>query len=660
MKASRLAIALLIALPLGCHSKPAPTPRQVAPVVTRDVPAILRGTIGAECSLRNNEPVLVSGYGVVVGLRGTGGGQLPDRIAATMERQLGLKGIAKGSDALKGTAFEGMSPREMLRSRDVAVVIVYGAVVPGAPKGANFDVYVSPVSQSADLSLEGGVLWSTELRVGPPTPFDGVKTAELAIARGPIFVNPFATPGAGGPSRSLGRVLGGGSVTKPIELQLILDNESHTRARAITDAINNRFGKQPGRLEDVAHGRTARTIQITVPPEYKDRAGDFLNLITAIQIQQNFPQEFAKRYADAMRSEPYLSSELSWCLQALPDRAAVPFLRDLYEEPEIGVRLAALRAGAALNDPLAVTALQRLAANANVPATRAEAVALLGKIQAGPGVDLALRDQLAAPELTVRVAAYEALASRAERAHLRRAIAQRQDADDAGNPGPPEIAASLSMPGDTIQGVRRDVVPRAFLLDQVSGGEPLIYIAQQGRPRIVVFGDRPTLNRPLVFSTWGDRLMLAAESPTDDIRVRFRDLDRDLGNGEKMSGEVTTTKAPPDLASFILFLAHKPSPEDPRPGLGLNYSEVVGVLYQLQRAGAVDASFSVEDDLLQARLLQATQQLTNSERPETSKDAERQLRIMDPVNKKIAPADNKPDRQPLVVPLPQPVPDKKK
>ncbi len=663
MTASRL-LPLSLCVPLACMlvacggNKDA-KPRDVTPLVTRDVPSILRGTVGSECTLRNNEPVLVSGYGLVVGLNGTGGGQIPDRIAATMERELGLKGINKGSEVLKGTALEGLSPRELLRSRDVAVVIVYGAVIPGAPRGAAFDVYVSPVSQAEDLSLEGGTLWTTELRLGPPTPTTGIKTTELAFARGPIFVNPFATPGSGGPSRQLGRILGGGAVSKPLELQVVLDNESHSRARAITEAINSRFGKQPGREELVAHGRTARTIQITVPEEYSDRADEFLSLLNAIQIQQGFPQEFAKRYVDAMRAEPYLASDLAWCLQALPDRAATPFLRDLYQEPEMGVRLAALRAGAGLNDPLAVPALQSIATSAPTTGARAEATRLLGKIRAGPNVDLALRDQLAATDLTVRVAAYEALAQRAERALLKKSLALREQHGPA-VAADPDPRPTISMSADSLQGVRRDAADGKFLLDRVPGGSPLIYISQQGRPRIVLFGDRPSISRPIVFSMWDNRLMLAADSPTDELRARYRALDRPLGDGEKQLGEVITTKAPSDLASFILFLAHKPTPEDPRPGLSLTYSEVVGVLYQLQRAGAVEASFSVEDDLLQARLLQATQQLTAGDRPETPKDAERQLRVLDPVKDQIAPAPRKPDNEPLVVPLPKPAPEKKK
>lgn len=659
-------LALALAALAGCGSSEPAKPRIVEPDIRRDVPAALRGTVGSEATLRNNEPVLVSGYGLVVGLPGTGGGAVPDRIAASMERELGLKGISKGSEALRGTGIEGMSPRELLRSRDVAIVVVYGAVIPGAPEGAAFDVYVAPVSQSPDVSLEGGILWTTELRLGPPTPFEGMKTTLVGSARGPVFINPFAAATATGPdaapTRRQGRILGGGVVTNSLDLQLVLDNESHSRARAIAEAINGRFGRLTGAEEEyVARGRSARSIQITVPSDYRARSGDFLSLLTAIQIEQGFPQEFAKRYADALRAEPYLAPELSWALQALPQRAALPFVRELYDASEIPVQLAALRAGAGLNDALAVPHLERLCATGDTPALRAEGARLLGQITSGPQVDLALRKVIAAPELTVRVAAYEALAQRAETAHARRLAAEVERLPAAARLATPVEAisaqAALAFPGETIQGIRRDVVAGKFLLDQAPGGDELVYIAQQGRPRIVLFGDGGTIVRPMVFAAWDDRLLMAADSPTDTIRLRYRKPDRLLDDGSTALGETATARAPADLAGLIEVLARSSGPEDPRPGLGMSYSEVVGTLYALQRAGLISAALAVEEDLLQARLLQATQDAQAADRPETPRQAEeRRLRVMDAVKPVTGTQPAPRPAEPLVVPLPQPVP----
>ncbi len=644
----------------GCHSggKQQVKARPVAPQIVRDTPSVLKGTIGSEASLLKAEPILVSGYGMVVGLPGTGGGDLDARVMATMERQLGFGGISRSSDALAGTPFEGMSPQQVLRSKLAAVVIVYAAVIPGAPAGATFDVYVRAASQSPDISLEGGTLWTTELRIGPATPVGGMKTRAIATARGPVFINPFAEPGAKeGFTRRDGRILGGGAVTSPLDLELILDNESHSRSSLMTAAINNRFPPDPG-AEPIARGRTARLIDVTVPSAYKERSNEFLQLLTHAQIDQGMPQEYARKYTEALKSQPYLGDQLSWCLQALPQKAALPFVRELYDWPEMVPRLAALRAGAGLGDPLSAPALKQLAKEAPT-SIRADAIGLLGRLP-GPTVDQALREQLTANSLPVRVAAYEALATRAERVQMQRWLAQRASLPAAVRVNQPEETQPgiLEMSGDSIQGVGRKVVEKKFILDTVLAGDQVVYVSQQGRPRIVLFGENQTMRRPVMVTAWSDRLMLVSDGPTDDFRILYREPSRTSDEGDAIAGRTITNRVPADLPGLIEFLAHQSTPEDPRPGLGMTYSEVVGALYSFQRGGAIAGQFAVEEDLLKARLLKAVNQEIAPERPESPGDSTEPLRIYEPTSPSEAPAAT-PDKPSLVVPLEQPKPKKK-
>ncbi|MBL9030786.1 MAG: flagellar basal body P-ring protein FlgI [Phycisphaerae bacterium] len=633
----------------GCASEP-PKPKKAPPIV-RNVPDALRGTVASEASLNRVQPVIVSGYGLVVGLNGTGGGDLPERIAATMERELGLRKVAKGNDTLAGTPLAGMSPREVLRSPYVAVVMVYGLVAPGAPEGAAFDIFVSAISRTPDMSLEGGKLWTTDLQIGPPTAFGGERTKKIARASGPIFVNPFVEGGR--VTRQDGRVLGGGRVTSSLPLELILDNESHSRATSITRAINARFSGRTG-SEPTARGRTGRVIDVTVPPEYRDSASEFLNLITHVQIDGTSPEEYARRYIRTMKEQPYLAEEMGWCLQALPRRAAVPFLREVYDWPDHGVRMAALRAGAGLNDPLSASALKRLASSGS-PGQRAEAIALMGKLAAGPTIDPALREHLEAPELTVRVAAYEALADRAERIAARRWLERQETLPVSMRVADPDAIvrnrAELTLSGDTPQGVRRRVIDGKFILDEVEGGEPLIYVTQQGRPRVVLFGPRPTLTRPITFSAWNDRLMVVADSATDRPRLMYRHADQIDAEGERLPGAVLTGRCEPDVASLVAFMAQTPTPDDPRPGLAMTYSELVGALHAMQQAGAIRAAFAVEEDVLRARLLAATQDTMAEERPETTGQAPTRIQVFEP---KAEEPPKPAEPAPMVVPLPPP------
>lgn len=661
MKPLGAVVLIALALLAGCaQEKPKPTARAVKPAVVRDYPAVLRGTIGTEGTLLKAEPVLVSGYGIVVGLPGTGGGDLDEGLSATMERMIGLMGVGMGSEAMVGTPLEGKSPGQVLRSKDVAVVVVYAAVVPGAPKGTNFDVFVRAASNTPDISLEGGTLWSTELRIGPATQLGGMKTRVIASARGPIFINPFAEPGVNdGYSRRTGRVLAGGTMTAPLDLELVLDNESYSRARLTAQAINNRFPPDLG-SEQTARGRNSLLITITVPAAYRERAGEFLELLRHIQIDQSMPQEYARKYSEALKTDPYLASDLSWCLQALPQKAAIPFIRELYDWPEMAPRLAALRAGAGLNDPLAAPQLKDLSKDAPT-ALRVDAIRLLGELTAGPTVDLALREQLNARELAVRVAAYEALVGRAELVQLRRWKRFVSTLPAAARISLPEETALnpgiLEITGDTIQGITRRVISNKFILDVVPVGEPVIYVTQQGRPRIVLFGENLKLKRPAIVSAWSDRLMLVSDSPTDEFRLLYRTPEVTTDTGQVIGGRNMTAKFGDDLVAMIAMLARKPTPESPEPGLGMTYSQVVGALYAFQRGGAIPAYFAVEEDLLRARLLEAANTNAVLERPDTQADAEK-LKVYAPVDEpqqQPAPAPVQPQTKPdLVVPLEPP------
>lgn len=649
------ALAAMAALP-GCSSgdKPRPKAVSVQPVI-RDIPAPLRGTLGAEATLRGLESILISGIGLVVGLNGTGGGELPERVSATMERELALRGIGKSSSALAGTPLEGLTPRQVLSHPDVAVVVVYAAIPPAAPEGMPFDVYVQALNDGGMVSLEGGTLWTTDLRLGPPAAFGSFATRLVGKARGPIFVNPFAEPGTDdGLTGRIGRILYGGVVTDSREFDLILDNPSYGRARTIVSTINTRFPEGPGDRGKTAIGRNDSLINIRVPAMYTEDPETFVNLLRYTRTDPSLPQEHAQNYIAALKEQPGLADELSWALRAL-GKPAIPFLRPLYEDPEIGPRMAALRAGAGLGDARAAEPLKELATS-GPPTVRTEAIALLAKLDAGPTVDLALRDLLSVSELDVRVAAYEGLARRAEAVQMARLAAYRAAQPTAARIATPDadlhLRAMMQFPGGTIQGVARRPVEGKFLLDVVPAGEPLVYVTQQGRPRIVLFGEQLTLTRPTLVSIWSDRLMLAADTSDDDIRLYYRPL---------RGGKAIQSRIGPSVAEFVEFLAHTPSPEDPRPGLGLTYSEVVGALYAIHQAGGIDAAFATERDRLLAELLKANQETFQQERPETPRDRPDLEVFQAPVPKPGDAPAPKSDTPPLVVPLdPRPPGEKPK
>lgn len=595
-----LAPALLVsglAALAGCGDPPTREARSVEPIV-REVPAVLRDTIGAQAALRGTEPILVSGYGVVVGLNGTGGGPLPVSVKANMERDLARGGIGKGGPET-GSPLDGLTPSQFLMDPSAAVVVVEGVIAPGAPEGADFDIAVTAVS-SGTTSLEGGVLWTTDLRLGPASTVGGVRTRKLAEARGPVFINPFVQPGAnpagsdldadGRPTgdsvrRTSGRVLAGGRVTETFGLRLVLDNPSHQRANAIQQAINSRF--PPGRGDDgpVARGRSSAEVRVHIPRAYVEKPEEFIELLLATRVDLAFPEEAARRYAEAMQAQPVMADQLSWCLRAV-GKAAVPFLAPLYDYPEFLPRMAALRAGAGLGDSRAAPVLLEMAAGTGGEPTalRAEAITLLGGMPANPRINSVLRDLLDAQDLEIRIAAYEALRDRSD-----------------------PFITSFPIAGK-------------FTLDLAPSKDPLIYVTQQGKPRIVVFGDAVRFKRESLASVWSSRLMISTEETAADtssdpttMRVFYRDY---------RSGRLVQTRVRDELKRFVEFAAHQPRPEEPELGLGLSYSEVVGALYELQKSGAIPGSFAAERDRLEARRREAQSFALLEDRPDSEESRE--------------------------------------
>lgn len=569
-----IAFLLVVASALpACNQKPRRRARAVQPdVVLRDVPPVLSGTVGAQASIRGGEGLLVSGYGLVVDLAGTGDREIPGPVRAFMEREMSLQGVGQ---ALFG--MDDVSPGELLDSERTAVVLVQGVVPPGAVTGQRFDISVRTVPGSSATSLEGGRLWTTDLREGVAVP-GGPQTQVIATAHGDLFINPFADPAKQDEDaivRTEARILNGGAVVTARDLVLSLDNPSHARARSIVSAINAKWPHGDGRA-DTARGVNDETLLVNVPREYADNSNEFIRLLRGLRIDQGFGRMWAQRYAQAIRAEPYLAEELSWAMQSL-GKIAIPPLRDLYDFPEPAPRLAALRAGAAMGDALATPHLKEIARSGN-SSLRLDAIKLLGDMGVDPRINTMLRELLSDPAADVRVSAYEALANR----------------------------------GDPL--LTRRYVEDKFVLDIVPSAQPTIYITQQRQPRIVVFGEDLEINRPILATGWDERLMVAADAPDARLRVYYRD---------HASDEATSiADLSPETPSLILTLAHEPTPENPRPGFALTYSEVVGALHELWQADALSAEFIAEQDILAAELLRSLRPVTGGDRPETGLEAD--------------------------------------
>jgi hypothetical protein len=135
----------------------------------------------------------------------------------------------------------------------------------------------------------------------------------------------------------------------------------------------------------------------------------------------------------------------------------------------------------------------------------------------------------------------------------------------------------------------------------------MIYVTQTGWPQIILTGNIE-IERPLTLSTWNNQLIVKENSDDPSmLDVRFRDPIRQITVNERVT---------PDLPSFTMFLAHRPTPESPSPGLNLSYSRTIGALHSLWRQEYLNADFKVEQDRLLAAIQRLATETTYTPRPD--------------------------------------------
>lgn len=211
----RIAALIILALALLASILPAPA----AAERIRD--------LGQFEGLRANQ---LTGYGVVVGLQGTGDNNLQYVTEA-------MKGI---SSRLGLQLPPGISPI----LRNAAAVIVTAELPPFAKPGQRIDVTVSTIGQA--LSLRGGALILT--------PLYGADGQIYAMAQGNVAVGGLGVSGRDGSQVSVnvatvGRIPGGATVERAVAtgfdqsptLRFNLHEADFLTAQRVRDAINARF-----------------------------------------------------------------------------------------------------------------------------------------------------------------------------------------------------------------------------------------------------------------------------------------------------------------------------------------------------------------------------------------------------------------------------------
>ncbi len=586
-RASAVLSVCVVLVFVGCETPAVTRAPGGAPAPTYTGPAYLRGTIGSLVRLRpgTERAILVSGYGIVVNLNGTGSTSAPPALRQALITQMKKYGLGSARrDTLS------MTPERVLADPNTAVVRIDGLIPPGASPGLRFDVLVTAVD-SQTTSLAGGTLWTATLGInGANQAFKFLH--EQATAHGPIYDNPYRDRPSTGEPEAFGRqrviVVAGGKTTAARELELVLNQSSYTRSRAVADRINERFGRATDR-KPLAKPVTDQLIKIYIPPRFQNNPGELVDLIMHLYLQMGpgFEQPQARRLAQVLEEQPQTQESVRLAWRAL-GRPIVEILRESYGHQDVSVRLTALEAGAWLGDERASQSLAELSKDLD-PAIRtrvAQALVLLPRSLTGARTLKRLLDDEDTP---VRLAAYESLVTINDRLIT---------------------SGRVEVPDALGTGVK-------YVIDTVPSEKPLVYVTQVGVPRIAIFNPGLGFKSPMLSRHWGNRLMLSAEQGQGHLDIFYQpSAGAGAGQGADRRSSIKL-KAVPDLKTLIYLLGHKPTVDQPQEGLDLTYSQVVDVVYQLCRQGEVAAPIEVRVSPLARQIAEFENAQTPGERPET-------------------------------------------
>jgi len=218
--------------------------------------------------IRDNQLV---GYGLVVGLRGTGDSSQTVFPAQTLISALERMGITVPQTGSKSAS--------NMQVKNMAAVFVVATLPPFSRPGFRVDITVSSAADAR--SLEGGILLMTPL-YGP----DGQVYAQ---AQGALVLGGYMTT-SGSNSRQMNhpttaRVPGGALVEKPVSLDLkqmqtisvlLNDADFHTAER-MAEAINQTIGPER------AHALDSRRVQIA--PRTDEDIALLLDRVEAVEVE---------------------------------------------------------------------------------------------------------------------------------------------------------------------------------------------------------------------------------------------------------------------------------------------------------------------------------------------------------------------------------------
>jgi flagellar P-ring protein precursor FlgI len=209
------------------------------------------------------------GYGLVVGLAGTGDKQTTVFANQSLTNILARMGVA-------------VAPSAIL-VKNTAAVMVTATLPPFAQPGTRIDVTVAAIGDAPNL--QGGILLLTSLR--------GADGQVYAVAQGAVVTGGFAA-GRGGAGQTVnhptvGRAPNAATVERAAPsvepksvARLQLREPDFTTSARIVEAVNKKFGSEG---KPAAHAENSGLVSVTIPAEYATRTTEFLAGLETLTVE---------------------------------------------------------------------------------------------------------------------------------------------------------------------------------------------------------------------------------------------------------------------------------------------------------------------------------------------------------------------------------------
>ncbi len=216
--------------------------------------------------VRSNQLV---GYGLVVGLNGTGDRQQTVFSIQSLTNLLLRMGVSV--------------PASQITVKNVAAVIVTASLPPFAQPGTTLDTTIAAMGDASNL--QGGLLVLTSLR--------GINGQVYATAQGPVVTGGFVAGRGGLNSQTVnhptvGRIPNGASVERiapsvPLGnvIRLQLKDADFTTSARVAKAVNLRFGSSGV----IAHADNSALVSVNLPHQYAAEPTEFIAELEPLLVE---------------------------------------------------------------------------------------------------------------------------------------------------------------------------------------------------------------------------------------------------------------------------------------------------------------------------------------------------------------------------------------